>query len=188
MDGDDTGGVRPRWVEATTVTEKKTAMRHWTVSLTPFAKSIPVPGQQESGGIKKRPVGRNEGGGGGGGGGGGSQTNSTSYIADDRVASVSTMGMNIGLIISIATGVIILLLVFLYFVFKRRRSREEGSYKLDANEGYCIDPSGGGSERRSSSYNRSLALAVKSANSTGAAALAHMSKVKNKKQVREWYV
>jgi len=59
-------------------------------------------------------------------------------IKHDEKRSHNPIGLHIGLIVGIAAGVIILLLILAYALYKYR-SRDEGTYKIDETKNYSYD-------------------------------------------------
>lgn len=88
--------------------------------------------------------------------------------------------MNIGLIVGIASGVILLVFVLAYAVFKYLSSQGEGSYKLDGTDKYCFE-----------AYSESKTVTTTSATprtTTTSAGNAPMTTKTKKKKIKEWYV
>lgn len=116
--------------------------------------------------------------GGGGKGDGDKKDRNGSYGEDPyEKRSKNPMGLNIGLIVGIAAGVVLLLLILAYALYKYK-SRDEGSYKIDESKNY--------------SYEAYTAQAAKQpatphANGGMSKSSAHSSKPR-KKDVKEWYV
>lgn len=98
----------------------------------------------------------------------------------------SAIGMNIGLIVGIASGAVLLVLVLVYAAYKYL-SQEEGSYRLDCTEKY-------GYEGRCGAADKMATTAVSTAKTSYGAALsdtvnASTTAVRSKKkQIKEWYV
>ena len=83
------------------------------------------------------------------------------------------LGLNIGLIIGIAAGIVLLLLILAYALYKYK-SRDEGSYKIDESKNY--------------QYPDAAAKPCSQVNGGVSKSGMQASKPKSKKDVKEWYV
>ena len=104
----------------------------------------------------------------GGGGGGGNPD-----IGEEKA---NPLGLNIGLIVGIAAGVVLLLFILAYAVYKYR-SRDEGTYKVDETNNYRYETVSTKPPCQQHNGNSSLTKPI----SNG-------SKPKKKGAVKEWYV
>lgn len=98
----------------------------------------------------------------------------------NRSISSSALGMNIGLIVGIASGVILLVFVLAYAVFKYLSSQGEGSYKLDGTDKYCFE-----------AYSESKTVTTTSATprtTTTTTSAGNAPMTTKTKQIKEWYV
>ena len=121
------------------------------------------------------PPGKKPGRGGGGPGGGGNQnTPNESETKDSN--SGNPLSLNIGLIIGIAAGVVLLLFILAYAVYKYR-SRDEGTYKVDETKNY-----------RYETVSTKVPSQQLNGNSTLTKPISNGSKPKKKGAVKEWYV
>ena len=95
-----------------------------------------------------------------------------------HVKQANPLSLNIGLIVGIAAGVVLLLLILAYVLYKYK-SRDEGSYKIDESKNYSYEAYTA-TEAKPSSGTQTNGGVVKTT-------CVPASKPK-KKDVKEWYV
>ena len=111
-----------------------------------------------------------------GGGRNGSYNDGNTY----ERRSKNPMGLNIGLIVGIAAGVVLLLLILAYALYKYK-SRDEGSYKIDESKNYSYEA------YTAQAAKQPLTPSNTHANGGVSKSSSHGSKPR-KKDVKEWYV